>query len=63
MRDDDELKFPVWVKVLQVVLAAAAGAFARLSVAENLWLSIFAFIVAFTIVYAILGFIYLKIKK
>jgi len=57
-----ELGIPRWLVALQVILSAAAGAIVHLFF-SNVWLSILSFILAFTLVYVLIGFIYLQFFK
>ncbi|MFC4652685.1 hypothetical protein ACFO26_07160 [Lactococcus nasutitermitis] len=58
----DDLQIPNAVKAIQVVISATLGTIVRLYV-NNAWLSFFAFILVFIIVYSLIGLIYLKLKK
>jgi hypothetical protein len=59
-----ELKLPTAVIALQVILAALAGAAGKLYLQNYNWfLQFIAFILLFVLVYALIGLIYIKVKK
>ncbi|RZI48068.1 hypothetical protein [Lactococcus kimchii] len=60
----EDLKLPTPIIALQVILAALSGAISKLYLQNQAWfIQLLAFIVIFSIVYALVGMIYLKIKK
>ncbi|MGY3735699.1 hypothetical protein ACWOAN_02865 [Lactococcus taiwanensis] len=59
-----DLKIPIAIIAVQVILAALAGAFTKLILQNTSWLlQLIAFIIVFVIVYSLVGLVYLKIKK
>ena len=55
---------PAWFKLIQVVLAAGLAAFIRQLVhGANWFIQLLAFIVSFTLIYALLGLIYIRLSK
>ncbi|GBG96388.1 hypothetical protein [Lactococcus termiticola] len=57
-----DLGIPRWLIAIQVIVSAAVGAIAHLYV-SNIFLSVLSFILAFSVVYVLIGFIYLQFFK